>query len=252
MTSGSSGKERDAVYFVSDAHFGLGDDGRRVELFAELAAQMRGRAAALYIAGDLFDFWIEYRRTIRSDYFRVLHELRALVEAGVSVHYAAGNHDFALGRFLEETVGIKISRGCIDVELQGREVHICHGDRIRKRYVFKIADRLLGNKTLQAVYRMIHPDIGVSLGAFCSAVLKERNRKPNVPSRNVKVCRQAAQALVKTGKSDLVIFAHTHYAERIKYDGGEYCNIGSWVNNYDYAVLRGGEIQLLKWGNSAS
>jgi len=244
---------RDTVYFVSDAHFGLGgDEAERIARFSEFAAEVRRRATDLYVVGDMFDFWIEYRSVIRRDYFPVLYELRRVADSGVRVRYVAGNHDFALGRFLEDAVGVAIHRGCVDAELQGRRVHVSHGDRVRKGAALRIVDRLLRSGFLQSLYRVIHPDLGIKIGSAVSAASKKRRGAADISARNLEKYRNAARARLNGGKCDLVVFAHTHHAELTSIGGGEYCNTGSWMTGRDYATLRGGRIQLLKWGSSAS
>jgi len=248
--------ERDAVYFVSDAHFGLtagvhGNSERdKVRRFRELSAQMRERADELYILGDLFDFWIEYGMAIRPDYFLVLHEIRRLVEAGVRVHYLAGNHDFALGPFLHKTVGVSICHYALDVELQGRRVHMRHGDDIFKQG--SLAVSLLRNGFCQKLYKTIHPNLGIRLGMYFSALSRKRYENVVISEEDREKYRQSARSCMNAQKCDLVIYAHTHYGEIVKYREGEYCNTGSWMAHYDYAVMRGGEIQLMRWGNNAS
>jgi len=249
----SVGGGRDTVFFVSDAHFGLGGgEGERIARFSEFAAEVRRRGSDLYVVGDMFDFWIEYRSAIRRDYFHALYELRRVADSGVRVHYVAGNHDFALGDFLEEAAGVSVHRGCVDVELQGRKAHISHGDKVRSGAALRIAGRLLRCGFLQSLYRVIHPDIGIWFGSAVSAASKRHRGAADILPKDLEKYRQAARALLKGGKRDLVIFAHTHHAELISLDGGEYCNTGSWMRGYDYAELRGGKIQLLKWGSSAS
>jgi len=244
---------RDAVYFVSDAHFGRdGDEREKVARFREFAARVRARASELYIAGDFFDFWIEYENAVRPEYFPILHELRGIVEAGVPVRYVAGNHDFAVESFLEEYVGLTFHRACVNTELQGRRVHISHGHKVGRKLPQRLLDALLGSKTLRAFYKLLHPDIGVKLGEFFSRASRMKHRKSGIPPAALEKYHQAARARLRSGKSDLVIFAHTHYGEILRFSEGEYCNIGSWMDRYDYAVLRGGKIQLLKWGDSAS
>jgi UDP-2,3-diacylglucosamine hydrolase len=237
---------RDTVYFVSDAHFGVGakHPDHRVELFRDLTAQMCKRATDLFIVGDLFDFWIEYRFAIRPDYFPVLYELYRLVESGVKVHYLAGNHDFALGPFLEKTMGISIHHGTLDLELQGRKVHLCHGDGILSHDVrYRISKVFLRNTLFQKLYKILHPDIGVAFGIYCS----KSHRKYSVLRLTPEVIekyRQAARQRMKQKKSDLVIFSHTHHGEIHKFDEGEYCNTGAWMNHYNYATLLDGKIEL--------
>jgi UDP-2,3-diacylglucosamine hydrolase len=238
---------RDTVYFLSDAHFGLAaGEHERVRLFADLAAEASVRATDLYILGDLFDFWIEYRHAIRPDYFNILHILRGLTEAGVSVHYLTGNHDFALGPFLEEEIGITVTRGAVNATLQGRAVHLRHGDDIAGGNALS---PLLRNKFLQSAYKIIHPSVGVGIGKYFSAMSRKKHLG-KMSDKDLEKYRQAARAYLKNGLRDLVIFAHTHHAELLSLDGGEYCNTGSWMKDYSYAVLRDGKIQLLKWGEN--
>jgi len=238
---------RDSVFFVSDGHFGLGnDEAGKNRCFAEMAAEMRGRATDLYILGDLFDFWIEYRHAIRPDYFLVLHELRGLVQAGVKVHYLTGNHDFALGNFLEKTVGVAVGK-TMHASLQGRNVYMRHGDNINKSGGLKFAERLMHSRFLQTLYKALHPNIGVKLGRLCSAASKKRSRERGISEEDLQKYRRAAQTYLKSKKCDLVILAHTHHSELVRFDEGEYCNTGSWMDNYDYAVMRGGEIRLCRW-----
>jgi UDP-2,3-diacylglucosamine hydrolase len=250
---GGSLGERDAVYFVSDAHFGLdGNERLRVARFRRFASRVRASAAELYIVGDFFDFWIEYENAVRPEYFPILHELRGIVDAGVPVRYVAGNHDFALGSFLEKYVGLTLHRGCVDAELQGRRLHISHGHKVGRGLGQRLSDALLANRTMQALFKLLHPNIGVRLGGFISSVSKMKHRKAGAPPSALEKYRRAARARLRSGKSDLVIFAHTHYGEILRFSEGEYCNIGSWMDRYDYAVLKGGKIQLLKWGDNAS
>jgi len=243
---------RETVYFVSDAHFGLttgaygANERDRVSRFRELCAQMRERAAALYILGDLFDFWIEYRCAIRPDYFPILYELRRLVEAGVRVHYLAGNHDFALGPFLKDAVGVSVCHYALDVELQGRRVHMRHGDNALKKNPITVT--LLRNRFCQKLYKIIHPDIGVRLGMYLSALSRKQYENVVISEEEREKYRMAARSCMDAQKCDLVIYAHTHYAEIIRYREGTYCNIGAWLEHYDYAVMRDGEIQLMRWG----
>jgi len=241
-------ERRDAVYFVSDAHFGLDANEReRVGRFGGFAARVRARAAKLYILGDFFDFWIEYKSAVRPEYFPILHELRGIVDAGVPVHYIAGNHDFAVESFLEEYVGLTFHRGCVNTELQGRRLHISHGHKVGRKLPQRVLDALLNSKILRTLYKLLHPDIGVRFGELMSGASRKKHRKAGTPLAALEKYRRAARARLRSGKSDLVIFAHTHCGEVLRFGEGEYCNTGSWMDNYDYAVLKGGKISLMKW-----
>jgi len=247
-TGGDRPAGREAVYFVSDAHFGLDrSEQARIERFGRFAAHVRAHAAALYIVGDFFDFWIEYKDAVRPEYFPILHELRGIVEAGVEVHYIAGNHDFAMNGFMENYVGLTLHKGYVDTEIQGRRVHISHGHKVGRKLPQRVSDALLTNKTLQRVYGVLHPNIGVRLGEFISSRSRMKSRKTGIPPEALAKYRRAARAWLRSGKCDLVVFAHTHYGEILRFSEGEYCNTGSWMDRYDYAVLMGGKIALMKW-----
>ena len=126
---------RDTIYFFSDAHLGapVPEAPQWEKQCIGFLRTLPDRAEALYILGDLFDFWIEYRNAIRPDYFRVIHEIRNLVDLGIPVHYFAGNHDFAFGPFITGKLGITVHPGHEETVLQGKRVHLFHGDGLLRR-----------------------------------------------------------------------------------------------------------------------
>ncbi|MFW6245480.1 MAG: UDP-2,3-diacylglucosamine diphosphatase [Fibrobacterota bacterium] len=240
--------DRKAVYFISDAHFGIDLPGyeNREKLFRSLVDRMLKSATDLFIVGDLFDFWIEYRFAIRPDYFAVLHELARLVESGVKVHYMAGNHDFALGSFLENSVGVNIHHGELDLNLQGKKVHLFHGDGILKKDVgYRILRKLLRNKTYQKLYKLIHPDLGVAFGIFCSGSSRKYTTR-RLRSSIVEDYREAARRTLEQGY-DLVVYGHTHHGEIVRFGHREYLNTGAWLMHQNYATLLDGKLTLWKY-----
>ena len=118
-------------YFFSDVHIAA-PDGPRTESFIDQLRHLRGHAEAVYFVGDLFDFWLGYRSTIYSAFFPVLRAIAELVEGGTRVVYLAGNHDPDPGTFLQ-SLGVEVHEGPIDIDLNGRRVHLEHGDVIDPR-----------------------------------------------------------------------------------------------------------------------
>src|SRR5690242_11101594 len=122
---------RNVLYFLSDAHLGAEprpleiERERQLRRFLELVPE---RAQALYIVGDLFDFWFEYRSSIPRRYFAILATLAQVRAAGVPIVYLGGNHDFWLGSFITEDLGIEVHDGAVTVEAQGRRLWVHHGD----------------------------------------------------------------------------------------------------------------------------
>jgi UDP-2,3-diacylglucosamine hydrolase len=236
------------IYIVSDAHIGAPFPDASLwerELIAFIDS-IPDSAGALYILGDLFDFWVEYGRAIRSDYFNVLHSLRNLAERGVEVHYFAGNHDFAFGPFITKTLGMIVHPGSVTVELQGKRVHLYHGDGlIRRDILYRILKRLLRNPINQAVYKLIPAEVGISLASLFSASSRKAGER-FMSEKIVDEYRQHALALLQKG-SDIVFFGHSHHAELSRWGAKVYCNTGAWMRHYNYATLAGGEVRLWRF-----
>lgn len=236
---------KDIAYFISDAHLGIkipGGEGREAALL-EFLAEIIPRAGQLFIVGDLFDFWIEYRRAIRPDYFPVLAALYDLARSGTEIHYCLGNHDFAIGHFMEKTIGVSVHRNGFEGLVQGKRVYVAHGDDLRPgdraNSVLRV---ILRNRVLQVLYRTLHPNIGVSLGEFFSRL--SRNYLITDPSPEMLAAyRTAAGKLLEAG-NEIVVSGHTHVPELADLPGGRYCNTGNWLRRYCFAKMEEGEIGL--------
>ncbi len=237
-------------YFVSDAHLGIampGYDRRENDLFA-FFEQISLDATDLYIVGDLFDFWIEYKYAIRPDYYKAIAKLRQLVECGVSVHYLSGNHDFALGEFLTKTVGLTVHHEHLITDIQGKKVHLYHGDGLAKNDVgYRLLKKILRNPTNQKLYKMIHPDIGVPMASFFSG--SSRKMLANWMT-DEKLAEYRAVARQYLDESDIVIFGHTHRYEITRFGDKTYVNTGEWIRKYSYAKMENGIIRLWQWFNN--
>jgi len=240
--------DRTTAYFVSDAHFGIrynkptGGENDFIELLNEIA--MKG--SHLFIVGDLFDFWIEYRHAIRPDYFWIVHELRKLVEKGIEIHYLAGNHDFALGPFLEKKIGIVIHHRSITISIQGKRLYLYHGDGLRKSdRAFRILRMLLRNPINQWFYRLLHPNIGIPIGSFLSGS-RRKYLGPVLTEDTLEEYRQCAYRILNDG-SDVVFFGHTHHGEIVPLGENVYCNTGDWLVHQNYATMTDGLVTLWRY-----
>jgi UDP-2,3-diacylglucosamine hydrolase len=237
-----------SVFFISDAHIGLPIHGcsEREHHLISFLREFIGGGRILFIVGDLFDFWIEYRSAIRPEYFSVLHELRKAIENGGEVHYLAGNHDFMLGSFLEKDIGIRLYPGHVSTVLQGRKIHLFHGDGLIKRDVgYRILKKILRNPLNQRLFKLLHPDLGVPLGSFCSGSSRKITSR-FITEDILEEYRDHARRRLREG-SDIVLFAHTHRPEIRHYDGKTYCNTGEWIRQYNFAKLEGGELSLWRY-----
>ena len=238
-----------STYFISDAHLGLslrGGEGRQ-EALSSFLAEISSRARRLVIGGDFFDFWIEYRRAIRPDYFSILHRLRTLVEAGVEVHFCAGNHDFGAGRFLREEMGFQVYPRQASFAISGLRIRVEHGDGLLKKdYAGRFFRRVLQRPFFQGAYRFLHPNLGVALAQGLSGLSRKRGIFSTTPEQLAEY-RDIARRRLQEG-CDIVFLGHTHIPELVRFPEGIYCNTGGWLGSYSFALLQeDGQLSLWRY-----
>jgi len=236
--------EKTSAFFISDAHLGSNIPGceERSDLFHKFLREIAPRADYLFIVGDLFDFWIEYKHAVRPEYFPTLYALRALADTGTKIHYCLGNHDFAMGTFIEEKIGLKIHPDGFQGNIQGKRLMVTHGDELRGSQFLR---KLLRNPHLQFFYKILHPNIGIPLGEFFSG-LSRTYFNTDASEEILEEYRQVAKDILSTGY-DIVVFGHTHTPELIRTEEGISCNTGNWISQYSYAELSDGEMHLRQY-----
>ena len=236
------------VYFISDAHLGIDDyaaeEARRDRLLTFLRS-LRGRTRQLYIVGDLFDFWFEYRSVVPRQHYTVLHELSSLADSGTRIVYLAGNHDFWLGSFLDEQVGVETAAGPLTVTHQGRRIYIAHGHGlISGDRGYRLMSKVLHSRLSIRLFQMIHPDCGFAIGRLVSR-LSRRHGSPTAWDPR-KTYQELAFSLLDDGY-DIVVFGHNH-CPALQHKGEKvYINLGDWLQHDTYGVLKDGRMSLEKY-----
>src|SRR3712207_857585 len=156
------------VYFLSDAHLGsLAIAHRRTQerRLVRFLDSIKEKAAAVYLLGDMFDFWNEYRYVVPKGYTRFLGKLSELTDMGVEVHYFTGNHDIWTYGYLEEECGVILHRKPQTVELFGKEFYLAHGDGLGDPdHKFKLLRKLFHNPLCQKLLNFMHPWWGMQIG----------------------------------------------------------------------------------------
>ena len=233
------------VYFLSDCHLpliarpGQEDWTPRVVRFLRERAV---RAASLFLVGDLFDFWFEWRRSVPGAAFPVLAALHELVLGGRQVVFLAGNHDGHPGRFLEKEVGLTVSRVPIDADIDGRRFHIIHGDGLAPAdRGYRILRAVIRWKPTEALYRLLHPDAGIW---FARQVSGLSQRMWSYEDKfGPEPYRQYARRKLDEG-FNYVVMGHRHKSEFIPHPNGGYLAIGEWIAKGTYGVYEDGELKL--------
>lgn len=233
------------VYFLSDVHIGTGTPEVEADKEQRLLRWLDGvadDAAALVILGDLFDFWFEYRHAIPSRGFRVLCRLRALVDQGVPVDFLGGNHDFWVGRFLTESIGIVSHPAPVTLAAQGRRLFLAHGDGLAPGDLgYRLLRRLFRNPLAIGAYRWLHPDIGIPLATSSSRT--SRHYTQEAPVIGEELWRTVAEPAFARGH-DGVLIGHFHKPLHVTSGGRDFIVNGDWMNYFSYSLLRDGRLEL--------
>jgi len=235
-----------AVYFISDAHLGS-DDPAREQIKRDRLFRLFDRVGAdgekLYILGDLFDFWFEYRHAIPKRHLGVVFRLAALTEHDIPVHYITGNHDFWLGDFLAEETGVSIHRDCYDTTEQGLRLFLIHGDGLSPSdWKYRTFVRFpLRNRAAIALYRLLPVDWGIPFAKKVSS--RSRSYTAGRDPEFLTDYEEYAQRKLADGY-DAVIIGHTHQPQFERYDNGIYLNTGDFINHFSYGKLVDGRLTL--------
>jgi UDP-2,3-diacylglucosamine hydrolase len=221
--------------FVGDAHFAFGD-GERRKLFFRFIQNNRPTLNTLVIMGDFFDFWFGFRdlSLLKKEYGDILELLEKLKSDGVKVIYLEGNHEFKLGPFMSDILGIKVYDNCAEIDLNGKKVYLAHGDRASPTVSHRLLTWLLRNRFTYQLISLLGPRIVIAIARWWSA--SSRNRSSYEIMSQLRL-RGFAQRKLNEG-FDAVILAHTHFPEAItmeKCEGeGYYFNVGNWMKNFSY------------------
>ena len=236
------------VYFISDVHLGVPDGKRNAEQHQDVLIgflrHVGETGGKLFVVGDLFDFWFEYRSSIPTTGARVIFELYALVQQGVEVVILPGNHDIWLGDYLRNQVGLEVCDNPLEIELQGRRFHITHGDEFGADWKFTLSRAILKSRLCIWLFRLLHPDLGIRLGRMTSGVSDARARI--TPRNDRRIYEKVAEKLIQDG-NDVVVCGHYHHGIDMDIYGGKLIVLGNWLRSDTYAELENGEIRLMRW-----
>ncbi len=241
-----------SIFFLSDAH--LGAQGELKEKLKEerlnsFLEKVRQEGEYLYLVGDMFEFWFEYKSVIPKDHFTVLTRLRQLVDRGIKVNYLVGNHDFWLGDFLPKKIGIPIFKQPLDVVHQGKRIFISHGDGLAKKDLgYRFLKKILRSKLNIFLYRQIPPDISYPLAKLVAR--GSRNWVGRRETDYLQDYEKFAKDKIKQG-FDAVILAHTHVPTLCDFGEGVYLNLGDWFEHFTYGRLCQERFHLETWGKGS-
>ncbi|MCX6334060.1 MAG: UDP-2,3-diacylglucosamine diphosphatase [Bacteroidia bacterium] len=229
------------IFFASDFHLGLNAGISPLEREKKIVAWLDSitpEAEEIYLLGDIFDFWWEYKLVVPRGFTRFLGKVASITDSGIPVHFFTGNHDMWIGDYLSKECGVIIHTGPLTTSFNGKKFHLAHGEGLGSTSTgYKILLWIFHNKPLRVLYSAMHPSIGVGFGHWWS--LNSRLGKgislEFLGEKKEDLIRYAASVSEK-GKMDYFIFGHRHLAMTYKMkDEGEIVFLGDWIKHSSYA-----------------
>ena len=238
------------IYFASDLHLGVPnreESLKREKLFVQWLEKIKSDAEAIYLLGDIFDFWFEYKKVVPKGYVRLLGKLAEISDKGIPIHIFTGNHDMWLFDYIESEINAHIYREPIHIYLKGKHFYIGHGDGMGPGdKVYKIVKKIFQNKLCQWLFERVHPNLGISIAQYWSKKSRIANTKNDrIYFGDKEWLTQFCKQKMKTINVDYFIFGHRHLPLEIDLGNQtKYINLGDWITYKSYAVFDGKKLEL--------
>lgn len=240
------------IYFASDIHLGFPDlkSGRPRELlFTQWLEDIKDKASEIFLVGDIFDFWYEYKSVVPRGFVRVLGKIAEITDAGIPVHFFTGNHDLWVFDYLSSEIGVKIYRKPLETKLLGKNFYIAHGDGLGpgdKGY--KLLKKIFESKVLQWLFSRLHPNFAFWIAHSWSK--KSRYSKGIIAEKFNEKSESTylyAKEILKQKNIDYFIFGHRHLLiNKVLDKNSTYILLGDWLHHFSYGVFDGKTFELRK------
>ncbi len=237
------------VFFISDAHLQnvlhTGEMSKREKL-ASFFEMVRQEGSALYVVGDLFDFWFEYKRVITKDGFWGAYQLKLLVDAGIEIHLIAGNHDYWMRDFFSKEIGVFSHKEPLSVKIFGKNIFLIHGDGLSDLDArYRILRRILRNTLNIFLFRWLHPDLGIALANRWShrSAMNDAEFKKYLQDESY---LKQVHTFFDRGH-DVVIMGHHHVPRELIFGNKRCYTLGDWITHFTYVEMDEDTMRLRKW-----
>lgn len=234
------------VYFITDAHLGAWalehrrTQERRLVSFLD---KIKDDAAAVYMLGDMFDFWYEYRYAVPKGFTRFLGKVSELTDKGVEVHFFTGNHDQWCLDYFEKECGMKVHREPFLTEIMGKVFFLAHGDEFSNDWKYKILRSMFRSRLLRKLFSAVHPRWSLWMGnSWARHSMVQHKIKGDTPfkGKEYEDCIKFAEKYIGNHTVDCFIFGHRHVDEDVMLDDKVRCILlGDWINIFAYVVWDG-------------
>jgi UDP-2,3-diacylglucosamine hydrolase len=238
------------IYFLSDFHLGAPNPEAsliREKIIIDFLEEIRKDASAIFIVGDMFDFWYEYRRVVPKGHVRLLGKLAELTDSGIPIHFFVGNHDMWMKDYLQKELNVNTYFHPEVFEFNNKLFYVGHGDGLGPGdHGYKLMKKVFRSSVSQWFFGILPPYMGMGLANFFSKKSRESTGKNDEVFLGeekewlITYCKQ----LLKDNYYDYLIFGHRHLPIDFSLKGSRYINLGDWIRYFTYAVFDGQHLTL--------
>jgi UDP-2,3-diacylglucosamine hydrolase len=248
------------IYFASDFHLGIPDHDSsllREKMLVSWLDSIRADAAEIFLMGDVFDFWFEYKTVVPKGYIRLLGKLAQITDEGTPVHLFTGNHDIWAFEYLQNEINIQLHRHPENYILMGKKFYLAHGDGLGPGdNGYKFLKKVFSSRFNQFLFRWLHPDIGAKMGLYFSGKSRLANmikdeKKENLNRIEDEMLYKFASGLIKAGvEADYFVFGHRHRPADVEIGkGSRMIILGDWLTHFTFAEFDGINLNLKYFKN---
>lgn len=242
------------VYFASDQHFGTPTPELsfpREQKFVAWLDEVKGDAQAIFLLGDLFDFWFEYKTVVPKGFIRVLGKLAEIQDSGIPIYFFVGNHDLWMEDYFQKELNIPVFHDNQEYTFGEKTFLIGHGDGKGPGDVgYKRMKKIFTNPFFKWIFRWIHPDLGMKLAQYLSV-----KNKLISGDEDITFLGEDNEWLILYSKRKLeikhynyLIFGHRHLPMKVTVgENAEYVNLGDWITYFTYGVFDGENFEIKKF-----
>jgi UDP-2,3-diacylglucosamine hydrolase len=239
------------IYFLSDFHLGAPDHASslvREKRIVKFLDEIKKDAQQIFLVGDLFDFWFEYKKVVPKGFVRILGKLAELTDSGIEITFFVGNHDMWMSGYFEQELNIKVYHQPAEFEFNGKHFFIGHGDGLGPGdHKYKFIKKVFRNKFSRWMFGGLHPMLGIGLADYFSR--KSRAATGKIDEHFLGEEKEwliiFSKEMLKQKQVDYFIFGHRHLPLDYKLDGkSRYINLGDWIKYNSYAVFDGVSTEL--------
>lgn len=232
------------VYFISDVHLGacaFNDDRERELKLVSWLTSIQDTASDIYLMGDIFDFWYEYKYVIPKGFVRLLGKLAELSDKGVKLHFFIGNHDIWVGNYFEKELGMKVYLHDTISEINGKRFYLAHGHRTGYRpAILKLMHAVFHSTFVRKMYNIIHPTINYAFGLRWSKnnrLYKHKQEEAQYLGEDKEFLVQFAKEYTQKDAIDFFVFGHRHVMLDLQITTqSRVVYLGDWISHFSYAV----------------